>query len=144
MLYLPQSAMSAQAAALVDWIKAGNPGLSGTKWRVRTVPMAFAKRQNVVSFSAGDFLQVETRPFAPCGLTSCGESLWYTPRSTLTSYTVGVTSTMAVREPALSLRWTDHGKNNVFEGRFGKGGTAQAAFTPPSMLCAVADHTSHE
>jgi hypothetical protein len=144
MLYLPQSATPAQAAALIEWIKADNPELSGMKWRLRTVPMTFAHGQNAVSFSAGNFLQVQTRPFAPCGLISCGESLWYTPRSTLTSYTVGVTSTATVCEPALWLRWIDHNKNNIFLGRFGDGAPARAAFTPPSMLCAVADHISHE
>jgi hypothetical protein len=144
MLYTPRSTTPTQATALVDWLKASNPELSAVEWRLRKVPMAFASRQGAVSFSAGDYLQIETRPFAPCGLNSCGESLWYAPRSMLTSYSVGVTTTTAVREPALSLRWIDHGKNNVFLGHFGEGANAQAAFTSPVLMCVAGDHTSHE
>lgn len=144
MIYLPQSATPAQAAALIDWLKSANPELARTKLRTRTAPMEFTHTRSTVSFSAGDFLQIETKPFAPCGLVSCGESLWYTPRSRLTSYTVGVTSQAVVREPALALRWIDHGKNNVFEGRFAEGTTAPATFAPPALVCAVAHHASHD
>jgi hypothetical protein len=143
-VYLPQSATPTQAAAMLDWLKTINPDLAQRKVQTRTVPMEFTTSHNGDSFSAGDFLQVETRPFAPCGLVSCGESLWYTPRSAMTSYTVAVTSKTAVREPSLALRWIDHGKNNVFQGRFGEGTTSPAVFAPPALLCAVADHLTHE
>ena len=142
MVYLPQSATPAQSAIIIDWLKTINPELACRKVQTRTVPMEFTCVRNGVSFSAGDFLQVETRPFAPCGLISCGESLWYTPRSAMTSYTVAVTSKVVVREPALALRWIDHGKTNVFQGRFGEG--TQATFAPPALVCAVADHPAHE
>jgi hypothetical protein len=144
MIYLPQSADSVQTEALVQWLKATNPELSHMALHVRTVPMRFAHTGGAVSFSAGDFLAVETKPFEPCGLVSCGESLWYTPRSSVTSYTVGVTSKAVVYEPQLSLRWIEHGKNNIFEGRFGEGATASTAFVPPAFACAVANHPPHE
>ena len=144
MIYLPQSATPVQAAALIDWLKLANPELARMKLQTRPVPMEFAHTHGTVSFLAGDFLQVETRPFEPCGLVSCGESLWYTPRSAMSSYTVGVTSKAVIREPVLALRWIDHGKNNVFLGRFGEGTTGQAAFAPPALVCAVADRPPHE
>jgi len=144
MVYLPESASTAQASALVEWLKASNPELALTKCRVRTMPMEFAQTRDRISFSAGDALRIETMPFAPCGLVSCGESLWYTPRSRLTSYTVGVTSKTVVQEPALTLRWIDHGKNNVFEGRFDGGSTARAGFVQPALICSLADHPRHE
>jgi hypothetical protein len=144
MVYLPQSATPAQLAAMIDWLKTINPELARRKVQTRTVPMEFACARSGDTFSAGDFLQVETRPFAPCGLISCGESLWYTPRSAMTSYTVAVTSKTVVREPALALQWIDHGKNNVFQGRFGEGTTSHATFAPPALVCAVADHPTHE
>ena len=142
-VYLPQSATPTQTAAMIDWLKTINPELAGRNC-TRTVPMQFTGARSGVSFSAGDFLQIETRPFAPCGLISCGESLWYTPRSSMTSYTVGVTSKAVVHEPTLALRWIDHGKNSIFQGRFGEGTTSSAAFVPPAFVCAVADHPSHE
>lgn len=143
-IYLPQSPDSIQSKALLRWLEAANPALSRTKLRTRTVPIRFSHTASFVSFSAGDFIEIETRPFEPCGLISCGESLWYTPRSMVTSYTVGVTSKAIVKEPALALRWVDHGKNNIFECRFGDGATASAAFVPPSFSCALAGHPSHE
>lgn len=144
MIYLPQSADAVQSKALVHWLTATNPELSHTKLLTRTVPMNFAHAGSSVSFAAGDSIQIETKPFEPCGLISCGESLWYTPRSTVTSYTVDVTSKAIVQEPALALRWVDHGKNNIFDCRFGDGATVSAAFVPPAFVCAVANHPSHE
>jgi len=143
-VYLPQSATVAQANAMIGWLKAGNPELGQTRLRTRTLPMEFSRRDNIVSFSAGDTLRIETTPFQPCGLVSCGEALWYTPRSAVSSYTVGVTSKAVVCEPALALKWIDHGKNNIFEGRFGDDSSARAAFVPPTFACVVANHPSHE
>ncbi len=144
MIYLPQSADSVQSETLLHWLKAANPELSHLKLHTRTVPMEFTHKGSIVSFSAGNFVQVATKPFEPCGLISCGESLWYTPRSQVTSYTVGVTSKAFVQEPALALRWVDHGKNNIFQGRFGEGATTSAAFLPPAFACAVTSHPTHE
>lgn len=144
MIYLPQSADSMQTEALLQWLKATDPELSRTTLRTRTVPMKFSHKGSVISFSAANSIEIETKPFEPCGLVSCGESLWYTPRSSMTSYTVGVTSKAVVCEPQLALRWIDHGKNNIFEGRFGKGATASTAFVPPAFTCAVANHPAHE
>jgi hypothetical protein len=144
MAYLPQSATPAQTMALIDWLKSANPELAHLKLLTRTIPMQFVSARGVTSFSAGDSLQMEVHPFQSCGLVSCGESLWYTPRTATISYTVGVTSKSIVNEPALALRWIDHGKNNVFEGRFGEGTTAPSLFQPPALVCAVANHLAHE
>jgi hypothetical protein len=144
MAYLPQSAAPAETAALLDWLKSANPQLAHLKLLTRTVPMRLTSGRGTVSFSAGDSLQMEVRPFQCCGLVSCGESLWYTPRSATTSYTVGVTSKSVVDEPALALRWIDHGKNNVFEGHFGENQMSKAIFEPPALVCAVANHPAHE
>ena len=144
MAYLPQSATPPQAAALLDWLKSSNPELARMKLPTHTVPMQFTSTHGMASFSAGDFLQMAVQPFQSCGLVSCGESLWYTPRSATTSYTVGVTSKSVVHEPALALRWIDHGKNNVFQGRFGEGTTGSATFQPPAFVCAVANHPAHD
>jgi len=147
MIYLPQSADSARSGTLLRWVQATNPELAHTRLRVRTVPMEFVHAGREVSFSAGGAARIVTKPFEPCGLVSCGESLWYTPRSTVTSYTVEVTKETVVDEPALALRWIDHGKNNIFVGRFGDGATPKAfgaAFVSPALVCAMANHSPHE
>jgi len=142
--YLPQSATSAQTKALIHWLKSANPELARLELPTRTVPIQFTSARGRTVFSAGDFLQMAVQPFQSCGLVSCGESLWYTPRTATISYTVGVTSKSVVNEPTLALRWIDHGKNNVFEGRFGEGATESSVFQPPAFACAVADHPAHE
>jgi hypothetical protein len=144
MAYLPQSATPRQTAALIDWLRSSNPELTRLKLFTRTVPMRLTSGHGTASFSAGDFLQIQVHPLQSCGLVSCGESLWYTPRSSTISYTVGVTSKSVVNEPTLALRWIDHGKNNVFEGRFSEGTTTASIFQPPALVCAVANHPSHE
>ena len=143
-IYLPKTATRAQSAALVDWLRSQIPGQTLADSPTRTVSMNFHRSAGSAIFTAGDAVQVDVVPFEDCGLVSCGESLWYTPRSTVTTYTVGVTRKSVVREPLLSLKWIDHGKNNVFLARFGEGATAQAAFTPPTLACATTDHALHE
>ena len=143
-IYLPASATRGENAALVDWVKGTNPQLASAKLHMRVVAMSFANSRGSVAFSGGEFVALAANPFAPCGLTSCGESLWYTPRSAMTAYTVEVAEKVSVNEPLLALRWIDHGKNNVFVGRFGDGQTAAAAFESPTMMCAVAEPHAHE
>lgn len=143
-VYLPKTATRTQSAALVDWLRSQIPAQNAADLPTRSIPLSFHRSAGAVTFTAGDAAQVEVVPFEACGLVSCGESLWYTPRSTVTTYTVGVTRKSVVREPLLSLKWIDHGKNNVFLARFGEGATAQAAFTSPALACAMTDHTLHE
>jgi hypothetical protein len=143
-IYLPQSATSAQTSTLINWLKSANPELGRLKLLTRTVSMQLTNAHGMISFVAGDSLQMEVHPFQSCGLASCGESLWYTPRSTTTTYTVGITSKSIVNEPMLALRWIDHGKNNVFEGRFGEGTTVPPVFQSPALVCTMANHSAHE
>ena len=143
-IYLPKAATRVQSAALVDWLRTQIPRQSVADLPTRSISMSFQKSGGRVTFAAGDIAQVDVVPFEACGLVSCGESLWYTPRSTVTTYTVGVTRKSVVREPLLSLKWIDHGKNNVFVARFGECTTAQAAFTSPTLACATTDHIQHD
>jgi hypothetical protein len=143
-IYLPATATRTQSAALVDWLRSQVPGQNPATLLTRSIPMDFHRSDGGVTFAAGDNAQIDVVPFETCGLISCGESLWYTPRSAVTTYTVGLTRKSVVREPLLSLKWIDHGKNNVFLGRFGEGTTTQAAFTSPMLACATTDHAAHE
>jgi hypothetical protein len=143
-VYLPASATREQKAALLDWIKGTIPELASVQLHTRVVAINFASSRESVAFSGGVFVALAAKPFEPCGLTSCGESLWYTPRSAMTTYTVVVAEKVTVNEPLLALRWIDHGKNSVFSGRFGEGRATVAAFDSPTMMCAVADSHAHE
>lgn len=143
-VYLPASATREQNAALLDWIEGTTPELARAKLYTRVVAMNFARNRESVAFSGGVFVALAAQPFTPCGLTSCGESLWYTPRSAMTAYTVEVADQMIVNEPMLALRWIDHGKNCVFSGRFGEVRATTARFDSPTMMCAVIDPRAHE
>ena len=143
-IYLPSTASPAQAVALADWIKASDPELSHAHVRTRVVPMTLAHSRSGVSFMAGNVLQFKTASFEPCGLTSRGESLWYTPRFAVSRYTVGVSERLMVREPLLALTRIDHGKSNVFEGSFGGSQTAQAPFEPITHVCAAPERAHYE
>jgi hypothetical protein len=143
-VYLPNTATGAQSAALVAWLRSQLPRENLVGSPTRTVSMSFHTSAAGATFAAGDTIQVDVVPVDACGLVSCGESLWYTPRSVVTTYTVGVTRKSVVREPLLSLKWIDHGKNDVFLARFGEGATAHAGFTAPALACATTDHNLHE
>ena len=69
MIYLPQSADSVQTEALVQWLKATNPELSDAILCTRTVPMKFAHTGSAVSFSAGNFIEIETNHSSPVALS---------------------------------------------------------------------------
>src|SRR5690349_14583926 len=51
MVYLPQSASQSEAAALIGWLKTGNPQLHRAKLQVRTSPMSFSRQRDGVTFS---------------------------------------------------------------------------------------------
>ena len=142
--YLADSATPAQNAAVVEWLKQTDPELSKVSIQKRVVPMNLSRSMdNTVTFTAGESIRFRVQPLESCGLTSCGESLWYTPRSRLASYTVGVTTESTVYEPLLQLTWIDHGKNNVFEGRFGYP-EGKMIFNSPTMACVAAEQHGHE
>ncbi len=118
-VYLPESASVRERQALLDWFDARQMTGSKAPVATRVVPLRFALAKGACDFSAGRFVSVSTLPGGHLDTWSCGESLWYTPRTATSAFTVALDRSSAVQEPLLKLKWDDAGKKNVFLARFG-------------------------
>ena len=134
--YLPDTATAAQREALVAWLKSSQPGCHSENLRTRVVPLDLRKTDAGYAFSAGKFVSVETRSLEKCDSGSCGEALWYEPRTATSVFTVAVNSTSQVTEPWLELTWKDSAKRSVFLGRFDD--STSEVFVTMNELCGTA------
>ena len=134
-LYLPSDATRAQTDALMAWVKSALPKLSAAKLQTRTVPIHFARDGANYTLSAGDGISARIVPLNSCVFGSCGEELWYTPRTPTTVFTVAVNSASRVTEPSLKLKWNDGGKRSVFVGRFGDTELTKNAYVTANDFC---------
>ena len=75
-------------------------------------------------------------PQESCDAT-CGEELWYQPRTTTSLFTVAVNHGSKVDEPLLKLNWTDSAKRSVFLARFGDAGAPKNSYVTMDELCAT-------
>ncbi len=133
-VYLPVNANPAQTEALMAWAKSALPKSHG-KLQSRVVPLQFVREGANYTLSAGDFISAKIVPLGSCVFGSCGEELWYTPRSSTTIFTVAVNSASRVTEPSLKLKWTDGGKRSVFVGRFGDSDLTKNAYVTANDFC---------
>jgi hypothetical protein len=137
-VYLPSSASPAQTRALMAWVKSALPGVPSEKLQTRTVQLKFMRNGANYEFSAGDFVSLKTAPLGSCVFGSCGEELWYTPRSATTAFTVAIDTSSRVSEPSLKLKWTDGGKRSVFLGRFGESQLGKSVYVTAADFCGLA------
>lgn len=77
--------------------------------------------------------------FAPFGTGSCGEALWYEPRTRVNHFSVVLNEASGVDEPLLLLRWKNNRSRSVVVGEFGsengvQPGSAGAGATSTSIL----------
>ena len=136
-VYLPDTATTAQREALLAWFKSQQPGLESLQTRV--VPLRFASDAQGYNFSAGYFINVQTSSFNTCDASACGEALWYTPKTTTTVFTVALDRSSQVTEPWLQLKWTDAGKRSVFLAKFGDQNPVKDVFLISGDLCGAAE-----
>jgi len=134
-LYLPEKATAAQRDALAAWLKSSQPGFHPASVSIRIVPIRFESRDGNCLLAAGNSVFVRTSPFQRCENFTCGESLWYQPRSAATAFTVAVDQSSRVSEPLLQLTWTDSAKRNVFQARFGESDSAHPLFVGLDPIC---------
>jgi hypothetical protein len=133
--YLPQNATATQRKALLAWIKSSAPELKSAKLQTQVVPLRLEKSENGYQFTAGDTISVNASTSAACGMGSCGEELWYTPRSTTTVFTVVANRSSHVNEPWLKLKWDDAGKRSVFLAKFGESASAKEIYVTAADFC---------
>jgi hypothetical protein len=131
--YLPAGATEAQRKALLAWLKSEQPGLGHLD--IRVVPLKFVTQGSSYVFSAGQFISLATAPLESCENGSCGESLWYSPRSANNVFAVAVNHTSHVNEPMLKLEWKDAGKRSVFLARFGETSPGKDVYVTTADLC---------
>lgn len=134
-VYLPQNATATQRKALLAWIKLAAPELKSAKLQTRIATLRLEKSENGYQFSAGDTISVSASTSAACGMGSCGEELWYTPRSTTTVFTVVANLSSHVSEPWLKLKWDDAGKRSVFLAKFGENASAKEIYVTAADFC---------
>jgi hypothetical protein len=134
-VYLPQASTPGQRDALVAWLKSSQPDFHPASTQTRVVPLQFAKTDHGYSFSAGNFICVNTAPFQRCEMFTCGEALWYQPRTATSLFTVAVDRASQVSEPLLALKWNDAGKRSVFLARFGQPDSAKGLYVSLDEVC---------
>ena len=131
--YLPQAATDAQRQALLAWVKSQQPGL--TKIQTRTVPLKLGAKGGSYFVSAAPYLSITTAPIESCDNGSCGEALWYSPRSANSVFSVAVNHSSTANEPLLKLEWKDGGKRSVFLAKFGEPGPGRDVYVTSADLC---------
>lgn len=134
-IYLPTGATAGQRAALLAWLKRTQPGLERGTLNTRVVPMRLAQDQTAVTFRAGEFLSLNVRLMETCDTGSCGEQLWYEPRTPCSAFTVGFNRSSQVREPLLELTWIDGGKRSAFLARFGQTRSEAGVYVSSNDFC---------
>ena len=137
-VYLPQSATQAQRDALLAWLKSSQADFKPAKLQTRVAALQFAKNDKTFTFSAGKSISVKAVPQESCDAYSCGEELWYQPRTTTSLFTVAVNNGSQVDEPLLKLNWKDGAKRSVFLARFGDPDAPKNSYVTMDELCGVA------
>lgn len=134
-VYLPAAADAKQRAALVQWLQSGPARLKRDSFQARIAPLRFERTAEGYTFSAGDFITLQTGPLPSCDVGGCGESLWYTPQSPTTAFTVAVNRSAQICEPWLDIRWRDANQRSVFVGTFDQGARAKSVYVTAADLC---------
>ncbi len=134
-LYLPQNSSAAQQLALEQWVRSAAAMPPQGNFETRFVPMELTSLKDGYQFTAGKYLAVQTASLASCPTGSCGEALWYTPRSTASVFTVALDRSSSVSEPLLKLKWDDSGKKSVFLAKFGERTPARNLYVSTVDLC---------
>lgn len=137
-VYLPETATLGQRNALLAWLKSSQANLNQSDLQTRTAPLRFANTDEGYSFSAGEFVSVQTASLESCETGACGESLWYSPRTPSDLFTVAVDRASQVNEPLMKLKWTDAGKRSVFLAKFGGEVAAKELYVTAGELCGPA------
>lgn len=139
--YLPEGATAEQRTALEEWLDSALGNLKQASLEVRVVPMSLSRENERYKFSAGNYLSVVTAPLSSCPTGSCGEALWYNPRTQGDLFTVAVNQSSRVIEPLLQLNWQDCGKKSVFLARFGDTAAARPIYVSAVDLCGTSQNT---
>jgi hypothetical protein len=116
-VYLPASSNPQKRAALLKWLISHtqlNPSVPH-----KVVPIKIENSAIGWDVSIGSNINFTARAIHECDAGSCGEALWYWPKSSALSFTVAMAEQCQVLESDLRLHWTDHAARSLFLGQFG-------------------------
>ncbi len=119
-IYLPSNSSSEQKEAILLWLKESDATLSSGSVEEKESSIRFEREGHFLSVEIGETATIKAQSWKSCRMGSCGESLWYEPKSKTAAFRVFVNNKSSVKERALSLLWKDHGTSSVFFGRFGE------------------------
>jgi hypothetical protein len=134
-VYVPQTATAMQRDTLIAWLRSSQSDFRPTDISTRAVPVGFETHGGSCIVTVGDSISVRTSPFQRCESFTCGESLWYEPRSATSQFAVAVDQSSHVQEPLLQLRWEDGAKRNVFRAKFGEANSNHPLFVGIDPVC---------
>jgi hypothetical protein len=118
-LYLPAGASAEQREALVAWVKRANPEIGSSAVSEKVAKIEYDRSGGAICAKVGEEIALQTRPMGHCDSGSCGESLWYSPKSNVGRFTVLVDEQCTLSEPAVFLKRQEHGIRSVFFAEFG-------------------------
>ncbi|HYG24746.1 MAG TPA: DUF1326 domain-containing protein [Verrucomicrobiae bacterium] len=133
-VYLPKSASAKQRKALLAWVQA-RPDFKPESVSTRTEPLSFDRDGTGYRLVVGKRVALQTKPLEACDARSCGEELWYEPRTQTDVFTVAVNRASNVSEPLLQLTWKDSAQRSVFLGRFGESSPRRDLFVSMNEFC---------
>ncbi len=128
-LYVNPETSETQRAALVAWAQDQALGRGADVVAVRAEPIRVNGRGDQREIAIGEVAAIRTESLPGCSTGSCGEAMWYAPRSAHGEFRALFNAGSRVSEPALNLEWKAGGRRSVFAAAFGDSGAATAALT---------------
>lgn len=126
-IYLPSDATREQRDALANWARERGVGARAEVVAIKSAPIRITGSGDRRGIAVGEAARLTTGTIAPCTTGSCGESMWYAPRSAHGEFRALLEESAVVSEPALSLEWRSSGLRSVFAASFGDSAETVAA-----------------
>ena len=115
-IYVDQRANPAQQMALIAMAHELSRGVVGNVVQVTQTPIQFTEDGSEIRVSAGQVaLDVNKHPDHD---PSCGAMQWFTPLSSTSKATIGMTDKHQFSGSALGTKWSDPNKKSAFFGTF--------------------------
>ena len=137
LVYIASDVSDAAIEPLLGWLNQQDTLLSESRVEVKRGTIDYRRDGDTALLRVADSVELKAVDLASCETGACGQQLWYTPRSRTSAFKVIAHQTARVDESALNLRWSDHGKPNVFLARFGEPATLARVKLEGTEICGL-------